>query len=154
MAARYRKLKEIPVEQRLVVRRSHIHGWGLFTLMPFAPNDMIVEYMGEKIRRCVADQREKKYEEMGLGSCYLFALDASTIIDATRAGGPARFINHCCGPNADAKVVAVDGVPKLVIVARRALAVGEEVTYDYKFEYENDKIACHCGAAKCRGSMN
>lgn len=57
---------------------------------------MLVEYMGEVIRQCVADLREKKYEEMGVGSCYLFRSDSDSIVDATRKGNLARFINHCC----------------------------------------------------------
>ena len=57
---------------------------------------MLVEYMGEVVRQCVADLREKKYEEMGVGSCYLFRADADAIVDATRKGNLARFINHCC----------------------------------------------------------
>ena len=32
--------------------------------------------------------------------------------------------------------------------------VGEELCYDYKFPIEDVKIACHCGAATCRGTMN
>lgn len=57
---------------------------------------MLVEYMGEVVRQCVADLREVKYEEMGVGSCYLFRADADAIVDATRKGNLARFINHCC----------------------------------------------------------
>lgn len=57
---------------------------------------MLVEYMGEVVRQCVADLREIKYEEMGVGSCYLFRADADSIVDATRKGNLARFINHCC----------------------------------------------------------
>lgn len=32
-------------------------------------------------------------------------LDKQTIIDATRTGGMARFINHCCEPNAYARIL-------------------------------------------------
>ena len=42
-----------------------------------------------------------------MGSCYLFRLDKDYIIDATRTGGMARFINHCCEPNAYAGVVSI-----------------------------------------------
>jgi len=37
------------------------------------------------------------------------------------------------------------------------LAVGEEITYDYKFELETDeskRIPCSCGTAKCSGFLN
>ena len=59
--AKYKKMKSVPIEQRLVARRSHIHGWGLFTKIDIPKNDPIVQYMGEVLRKPVADIREKKY---------------------------------------------------------------------------------------------
>ena len=44
------------------MKRSRIHGWGLFAKGDFKPDDMVVEYLGEVVRRAVADLREKKYE--------------------------------------------------------------------------------------------
>jgi SET domain-containing protein len=35
-----------------------------------------------------------------------YRLDKDDIIDATRRGGMARFINHCCEPNAYARVIS------------------------------------------------
>ena len=43
----------------------------------------------------VADMREKRYVQEGIGSSYLFRVDHDTIIDATKCGNLARFINHC-----------------------------------------------------------
>lgn len=40
--------------------------------------------------------REKRYAQEGIGSSYLFRVDHDTIIDATKCGNLARFINHCC----------------------------------------------------------
>lgn len=95
-------------QEKLIVRRSSIHGCGLFARVNFDRNDMIVEYIGEKIRQVVADRRESIYEAEGVGSCYLFRLDKDIIVDATRTGGMARFINHCCEPNAYARIIATD----------------------------------------------
>lgn len=36
------------------------------------------------------------YEKLGIGSSYLFRIDDENVIDATKMGGLARFINHCC----------------------------------------------------------
>lgn len=36
------------------------------------------------------------YENMGIGSCYLFRLGHDKIVDATRTGTLSRFINHSC----------------------------------------------------------
>lgn len=149
--ARYRELSAAYLSNpyaRLSVKRSLIHGWGLFAKTHFAKDDMIVEYIGEKIRQVrldrwfinliccssdseclhftffiiihinifwwllswyavqvVADRREILYEQEGVGSCYLFRLDKDEIVDATRRGGMARFINHCCEPNAYARII-------------------------------------------------
>ncbi len=43
-----------------IVHRSKIHGWGLFAMKDFDCGDILVEYMGEVIRQCVADRREHK----------------------------------------------------------------------------------------------
>lgn len=45
---------------------------------------------------------------IALLSSHLFRLDKEDIIDATRRGGMARFINHCCEPNAYARVISLN----------------------------------------------
>ena len=44
----------------------------------------------------IADMREKRYEDEGIGSSYLFRVDEEYILDATKCGNLARFINHSC----------------------------------------------------------
>jgi hypothetical protein len=130
---KYRKMKSVPIEQRLVARRSHIHGWGLFTKTDIAKHDPVAEYMGEIIRQRVADKREKAYELSGEGSCFMFRLDMNRIIDATKIGCMARFMNHSCQPNAYAKILSIDTdlgqERKIVVFANRDIASGEEITY-------------------------
>ena len=71
-------------------------------------------------------------------------------------GGLARFINHSCDPNCFTRIISAEGAKHIVIVAKRDIASGEELFYDYKFEFESDEaaVACHCGAKNCRGRMN
>jgi len=57
---------------------------------------MVIEYVGQVVRQSVADLREKRYEAFGIGSSYLFRVDGDAIVDATKYGNLARFINHCC----------------------------------------------------------
>ncbi|XP_034090056.1 histone-lysine N-methyltransferase SETD1B-A isoform X1 [Gymnodraco acuticeps] len=134
--------------------RSGIHDWGLFALEPIAADEMVIEYVGQNIRQVIADMREKRYEEEGIGSSYMFRVDHDTIIDATKCGNFARFINHSCNPNCYAKVITVESQKKIVIYSRQPINVNEEITYDYKFPIEDEKIPCLCGAENCRGTLN
>ncbi|CAA6670399.1 unnamed protein product [Spirodela intermedia] len=141
-------------KKRLRFQRSKIHDWGLVALEPIEAEDFVIEYVGELIRRQISDIRERQYEKMGIGSSYLFRLDDGYVVDATKRGGIARFINHSCEPNCYTKVITVDGQKKIFIYAKRQISSGEEITYDYKFPLEEKKIPCNCGAQRCRGSMN
>ena len=83
-------------KKQLRFAKSGIHDWGLFAMESMAADEMVTEYVGEVIRQSMADIRERRYEEMGIGSSYLFRVDQETIIDATTKGNFARFINHSC----------------------------------------------------------
>ncbi|KAL6709737.1 histone methyltransferase set1 [Coniothyrium glycines] len=154
-ALRFNQLKK---RKKLVkFDRSAIHNWGLYAQESIAANDMIIEYVGEKVRQRVADLREAKYDMQGVGSSYLFRIDEDTVIDATKMGGIARFINHSCTPNCTAKIIRVDNTKRIVIYALRDISQDEELTYDYKFEREmdqNDRIPCLCGSVGCKGFLN
>ena len=57
-------------------------------------------------------------------------------------------------PNCYAKVINFGSQKKIVIYSKRDIALGEEITYDYKFPIEDEKIPCLCGAPNCRGTLN
>ena len=83
-------------KKRLRYAKSGIHAWGLFACEPIAMEDMVIEYVGETIRQSIGDLREKQYELEGTNSNYMFRVDSDTIVDATKCGNLARFINHSC----------------------------------------------------------
>lgn len=90
----YNRLRD---NQRLLkLSKSAIHDWGLFALEPIAAGEMVVEYVGEMVRSEVADVRERRYKAQGIDSSYLFRIDADAVLDATKRGNWARFINHSC----------------------------------------------------------
>ncbi|KUL87170.1 hypothetical protein ZTR_05530 [Talaromyces verruculosus] len=154
-ALRFNQLKKRKKPVRFA--RSAIHNWGLYAEENITANDMIIEYVGEKVRQQVADMRERRYLKSGIGSSYLFRIDENAVIDATKRGGIARFINHSCTPNCTAKIIRVDGSKRIVIYALRDISKDEELTYDYKFEREwdsEDRIPCLCGSAGCKGFLN
>ncbi|CAD6231479.1 GSCOCG00001430001-RA-CDS [Cotesia congregata] len=125
-----------------------------FNQLKVPADEMVIEYVGQMIRPIVADFRESQYEATGIGSSYLFRIDLDTIIDATKCGNLARFINHSCNPNCYAKVITIESQKKIVIYSKQQIGVNEEITYDYKFPLEDDKIPCLCGAPQCRGTLN
>ncbi|CAF0790054.1 unnamed protein product [Rotaria sordida] len=152
-STQYRKLK---TEWRQIVylAKSRIQGLGLFAARDLEKHTMIIEYIGELIRNEVANKREKLYEQQNRG-IYMFRLDDDYVIDATMSGCLARYINHSCEPNAITEVVPIEKDNKIIIITNRRILKGEEIMYDYKFNFEDDsKIPCLCGAVNCRKWMN
>lgn len=126
-ALRFNQLKK---RKKLVkFDRSAIHNWGLYAEENIAANDMIIEYVGDRVRQRVADLREAKYDMQGVGSSYLFRIDEDTVIDATKMGGIARFINHSCTPNCTAKIIRVDNSKRIVIYALRDIGKGKAIPF-------------------------
>ncbi|PPR00020.1 hypothetical protein CVT24_009027, partial [Panaeolus cyanescens] len=141
-------------KKHLRFARSPIHDWGLYAMEKISRGEMVIEYVGEVIRAAVADKREKAYERQGIGSSYLFRIDEDLVVDATKKGNLGRLINHSCDPNCTAKIITISGEKKIVIYAKQDIDYGDEITYDYHFPFEQDKIPCLCGSAKCRGFLN
>ncbi|VDN01426.1 unnamed protein product, partial [Thelazia callipaeda] len=155
--SQYQKMKK-EWKNTVYLARSRIQGLGLYASRDIEMNSMIIEYKGEVIRSEVGEMREKKYEAQNRG-VYMFRIDEERLIDATMAGGPARYINHSCDPNCSTRLV--DSGPcgddkKIIIIANRPISAGEELTYDYQFDIEDaaDKIPCLCGAPNCQKWMN
>ena len=86
----------------------------------------------------------------------LFSVDGGLVIDATRGGNSARWINHCCAPNCE---IEEEGA-RVFIEARRDIRPGDEITYDYNLQIgerhtkkAKREHACRCGSKRCRGTM-
>lgn len=102
----------------------------------------------------MGDVRERNYEENDIGSCYMFRIDPNFIVDATMVGCMARFMNHCCQPNAIADTIRVGAESKIIVFANQFIPAGSEITYDYKFPVEDGSLRCTCGHPDCIGRMN
>ncbi|KAG0625738.1 hypothetical protein M758_2G077300 [Ceratodon purpureus] len=114
----YLRFKQKKGWRKLAVYKSGIHALGLYTTDFIGEGALVVEYIGEIVGLRVADKREAEYHSgkrlQYQGACYLFRIDADQIIDATRKGGIARFVNHSCSPNCVAKVICVDNLKKVI----------------------------------------
>uniref|UniRef100_A0A0D9XGM5 Histone-lysine N-methyltransferase n=1 Tax=Leersia perrieri TaxID=77586 RepID=A0A0D9XGM5_9ORYZ len=156
----YVHYKQLKGWKHLVVYKSGIHGLGLYTSEFIPRGSSVVEYVGEIVRQRVADKREIEYQsgkrQQYKSACYFFKIDKEHIIDATRKGGIARFINHSCQPNCVAKIISVRNTKKVIFFAERHINPGEEITYDYHFnrEDEGQKIPCFCRSRGCRRYLN
>ncbi|XP_075444004.1 histone-lysine N-methyltransferase 2C isoform X13 [Ascaphus truei] len=153
-SSQYRKMKT-EWKSNVYLARSRIQGLGLYAARDIEKHTMVIEYIGTIIRNEVANRKEKLYESQNRG-VYMFRIDNEHVIDATLTGGPARYINHSCAPNCVAEVVTFEKGHRIIISSSRRIQKGEELCYDYKFDFEDDqhKIPCHCGAVNCRKWMN
>ncbi|KAM5156931.1 histone-lysine N-methyltransferase 2C [Mantella aurantiaca] len=153
-SSQYRKMKT-EWKSNVYLARSRIQGLGLYAARDIEKHTMVIEYIGTIIRNEVANRKEKLYETQNRG-VYMFRMDNEHVIDATLTGGPARYINHSCAPNCVAEMVTFEKGHKIIISSNRRIQKGEELCYDYKFDFEDDqhKIPCHCGAVNCRKWMN
>lgn len=136
------------------VRRSKIQGRGAFATALIRKGKRIDEYRGQRISH---DEADRRYDDNnGRHHTFLFVLDDDTVLDARYGGNDARFINHSCEPNCE--TVIDDG--HIFIEAIKTIHPGDELVYDYRFEwqdeYEPDDVryyACRCGSKKCRGTI-
>jgi uncharacterized protein len=139
--------------RRISVRRSPIHGRGVFALRKIRKGERIIEYRGERVTHREADRR---YPEDDSPHTMLFIVDNKTVIDATRTGNSARWINHSCRPNCE----SIDDDKRIYIEARRDIRKGEELSYDYNLVLDERHTPavkrenpCLCGAKRCRGTL-
>lgn len=73
-------------KKQLRFARSAIEGYGLYAMESITGGEMVCEYVGEICRSAVAEVREQRYLKQGIGSSYLFRIDADAVCDATFRG--------------------------------------------------------------------
>lgn len=148
--------------KKIAARLSPIHGNGVFATEAIKKGERIVRYKGKLRTHKEVDKAYGDIDEDG--HTFLFTLNDDYVVDANIDGNIARWINHSCKPNCEPVVEENDkGKPhkdKIFIEAKRDIAEGEELTYNYGItldERHTKKLkalwACRCGAKNCTGTM-
>ena len=130
---------------KLKLARSAIHRWGVYAAEFIPAGRKVLEYTGERISR-----RETKRRSELSKFTYLFTLDPYWTIDGAAGGSGAEYVNHSCEPNLVSRIVR----GHILYVAMRDIKPGEELTIDYRFDKDVEKVVCRCGSANCRGTIN
>jgi SET domain-containing protein len=141
--------------RRIQVRRSGVHGKGVFALQDIAEGDTVAEYVGEVISWDEAQERHP-HDPTQPNHTFYFHVDADRVIDANFGGNASRWINHACEPNCETD----EQNGRIFIMALRDIAAGEELNYDYGLMLEERytpklkaEYPCWCGAPSCRGTL-
>ena len=141
--------------RRIQVRRSAVHGKGVYAVQDIASGDTVIEYVGEIISWEEAQARHP-HDPANPNHTFYFHIDEDRVIDALYGGNSSRWINHACNPNCEAD--EQDG--RIFIKALRDIAAGVELNYDYGLIIEERytkklkaEYPCWCGAATCRGTL-
>jgi uncharacterized protein len=123
----------------LFIGESEIHGTGLFTQAVISKNKVIMEIQGELIDGDECVKREEEHNNV-----YIFYKDDNEYVD-TRNTDKIKFINHDCDNNCE---VEEGRFGQLILVAKRNINSGEELTIDYGY----DEIYEGCSCSKCESA--
>ena len=137
------------------VKKSKVHGSGVFAKENIKSGQKIIEYIGEKITKKEGDKRSadriKKYlSKLDEGSVYIFELNKKFDIDGSPLYNSARYINHSCEPNCEVDIIKNE----IWISSIKSIKKGEELNYDYGYPFDKDDFSdhiCRCGSANCIG---
>ncbi|MDB5771871.1 MAG: uncharacterized protein V7606_1643 [Burkholderiales bacterium] len=137
------------------VKSSSVHGNGVFARRKIAAGACIIEYQGERITWKEALKREER-KAADSTHTFLFSLEDGRVIDGGSDGNEARWINHACEPNCEAR----EEEGRVYIYALRDIVRGEELNYNYGLILDvrhtqavKRAYQCLCGAPSCRKTM-
>jgi SET domain-containing protein len=131
---------------KLTIESSPIHRWGMVAREFIPKGRKVIEYTGERINRVETARRARICTELN----YLFTIDNYWTLDGSNGGSGAEFINHCCNPTCKARILS----GRIFYYSKRDIQPGEELTVDYRFDHDAEKVECSCGAPDCRGTIN
>jgi SET domain-containing protein len=142
--------------RRIAVRRSAVHGRGVFALRDIAADARIIQYRGDVLTWELAQIRYEEPADCVEGHTFFFDRGDGTVIDGGSNGNSARYINHGCDPNCE----AFEHAGRVYIYAAREILAGTELLLDYQLQLDDPRdpelrrpYGCSCGAVSCRSTM-
>ncbi|KAF8985710.1 histone methyltransferase set2 [Entomortierella lignicola] len=134
------------------VVKTEKKGYGLRAMEDLDHGTFVMEYIGEVLPHASFVKRTREYSLAGVEHFYFMSLQSDEVIDATKRGCLARFINHSCNPNCHLEKWVVGSKLRIGIFTIKHVAEGEELTFDYQFErYGAEAQKCYCGEPNCTG---
>jgi len=127
----------------LRIGRSSLHRYGIFALDDIPKGRRVIEYTGKRLTY------EQVWKIEYPNDMYLGRVNAHWFVDGSAGGGGAQFINHSCDPNLSWRSVR----GHLIYFSRRKIQTGEELTVHYNYPVKLQRVPCHCGARRCRGTF-
>ena len=133
-------------------RASGIHGHGACARRLIPDGTRLIEYTGQRITKAEARRRETqrlaRQARGGDGCVYIFELNRRHDLDGRKSRSAARLLNHSCAPNCRTENIR----GRIWIIARRDIAAGEELTFDYGYGFKEWRLhPCRCGTPRCAG---
>jgi hypothetical protein len=123
-------------------------------MRPLAAGERVLEYKGEITAWRDAVRRHRR--EGVAGHTFLFGLSDGRVIDGSRGGNSARWLNHACAPNCE----TIEDSGRIFIHTLRAIDAGEELFIEYLLATDDPldddvraQYMCRCSASDCRRSM-
>tara|TARA_B110000483_G_C18197654_1_gene543817 strand:+ start:2717 stop:3208 length:492 start_codon:yes stop_codon:yes gene_type:complete len=137
------------------VKKSKVHGTGVFAIENIKKGTKIIQYIGDKITKSEGDIRSadrinKYLNKKNEGSVYIFELNQKYDIDGSPEYNKARYINHSCKPNCEVNIIKNE----IWISSIKKINEGEELNYDYGYPYDEEDFEdhiCKCGSKNCIG---
>jgi uncharacterized protein len=129
------------ISPKAIVKKSLIHGRGLFAVAPIAKGEVVCIKGGYIFDRQTLNGMPDWYR-----AAEIQVADDLFIgpLSEDEREGSMIFSNHSCEPN-----IGVQG--QIIFVAMRDIEAGEELTHDWATTDDDDyEIECHCGSASCR----
>ncbi len=138
-----------------IVKKSKVHGSGVFAKTDIKKNVKIIQYIGEKVSKSEGDKRSenriKRYlNSKKTGSVYIFELNSKYDIDGSPLYNKARYINHSCKPNCEVEIK--NG--KIWIKSIKNIKKDDELSYDYGYDFDPEDFMdhlCKCKSKNCVG---